>query len=74
MPKAFDLPLNEVKQWPLLLGLAGLDEPPSGITPEQALWFRQLLLAAINEYKPTDVSVDLNDEWDLSADIRNFDD
>lgn len=74
MPKAIDLPLSEVKQWPLLLGLTGLEDPPDDITPEQAQWFRQFVLAAIEASKGTDVYAGSSDDWGLSLDIRNFDD
>jgi hypothetical protein len=74
MPKAIDLPLSEVKQWPILLGLPSFEDPPDGITHAQALWFRQLLLATIEENGANDGFVGLSDEWDLRLDIQKFDD
>ena len=52
--------------------------PPHGITREQALRFRQRVLATIEESKAPNSSVVswevTRDEWGLSLTIRNFDD
>jgi len=55
-----------------------LNDPPEGITHEQALWFRQLVLATIGgsgSRESESVSeLDPNDDWGHEMDIRRFDD
>jgi hypothetical protein len=58
--------------------LDALMDPPDGITLEQALRFRELVLATIKESEAPDsfvVSWEVTrDEWGLALTVRNFDD